>query len=459
MTDTPLIAFYGDDFTGSTDALECLAVAGLRTVLFTGVPDAATLARHTGLQAVGIAGHSRSSTPTEMEVTLPAVYHALRDTDAASLHYKVCSTFDSSPEIGSFGRAMDIATRELASGPIPVVVGAPKLGRYGLFGNLFARSNTDGAVHRIDRHPVMRRHPTTPMAEADMRQHISQQTQQSMGLLAAPMMAPSDAAALQALDQALMGNDAVVIDLADTRDEARVGMVLDHMATAQTPLFVLGSSGVEYALVAHWRQRGRLPQAVAMPPATPVDRLFVISGSCSAANGAQIAVAVAAGFAEIALDPVAILREQEMGPAVRTAADRAVAWLNEGRSVIVHSSTGPDDPRDAAVAAEFARSGHDASAARIAGGRSLAKAAAHILKNVTDRVDLRRFVVAGGDTSTAAISHLGLEALEMIAPMSPGAPLCRVLAPGNRLDGVEVVLKGGQMGGLDLFVKARQGGA
>lgn len=458
MTDAPLIAFYGDDFTGSTDALECLAVAGLRTVLFTGVPDAATLARHTGLQAVGIAGHSRSLTPTEMETTLPAVYHALRDTGAAILHYKVCSTFDSSPEIGSFGRAMDIATRELTPGPIPVVVGAPKLGRYGVFGTLFARSNTDGAVYRIDRHPVMRRHPTTPMAEADMRQHIGQQTQQKMGLLSAPMLAPSGATALQALDQALIGQDAVVIDLADSRDEARVGMVLDHMAAAQT-LFVLGSSGVEYALVAHWRERGLLPYAVPMPPAAPVDRLFVISGSCSAANGAQIAAAVAAGFAEIALDPVAILREGEMGPVVLAAAEHAVALLNEGRSVIVHSSTGPDDPRDLAVAAEFARSGHDATAARIAGGRLLARAAAHILKHVTDRVDLRRFVVAGGDTSTTAISHLGLEALEMIAPMAPGAPLCRVLAPGNRLDGVEVVLKGGQMGGPDLFVKARQGGA
>ena len=52
MTERPLIAFYGDDFTGSTDALECLAAAGLRAVLFTGVPSPALLSRYEGLQTL-----------------------------------------------------------------------------------------------------------------------------------------------------------------------------------------------------------------------------------------------------------------------------------------------------------------------------------------------------------------------------------------------------------------------
>jgi len=104
---------------------------------------------------------------------------------AGLLHYKVCSTFDFAPGIGSIGRVMDIARRVLGGGVIPIVVGAPKLGRFSMFGTLFARHNVDGTVHRIDRHPTMSVHPTTPMNEADMRRHIGAQTEQSIGLLAA----------------------------------------------------------------------------------------------------------------------------------------------------------------------------------------------------------------------------------------------------------------------------------
>ena len=86
MADAPRIAFYGDDFTGSTDALEVLAKAGLRTLLFTGVPSAAVLARHPGLDAVGIAGNSRALTPDEMDGAVPPALRALKATGAPILH-------------------------------------------------------------------------------------------------------------------------------------------------------------------------------------------------------------------------------------------------------------------------------------------------------------------------------------------------------------------------------------
>lgn len=202
----PLIAFYGDDFTGSTDALECLASAGLRSVLFVDVPSPQILSCFPDLEAVGIAGASRSLTPDEMEGVIPPALEALRATGAPILHYKVCSTFNSSPTIGSFGRVMDIAQRVLGRTTIPIVVGAPKLARYSLFGTLFARHNVDGTVHRIDRHPTMSVHPTTPMREADMRRHIGAQTNQSIALLAAPALARPAAEAAAALDAALASN-------------------------------------------------------------------------------------------------------------------------------------------------------------------------------------------------------------------------------------------------------------
>jgi 3-oxoisoapionate kinase len=216
MADVPLIAFYGDDFTGSTDALECLALAGLKSILFVDVPSPDVLARFEGLEAVGIAGNSRSLTPEEMDAVIPDALDALARSGAPILHYKVCSTFDSSPTIGSIGRVMDLARGGLGSGTIPIVVGAPKLGRHSLFGTLFARHNVDGTVHRLDRHPTMSVHPTTPMREADMRGHIGAQTAQAIALLPAPEISGSPGQASAALEAALAGEpEALLIDLLD----------------------------------------------------------------------------------------------------------------------------------------------------------------------------------------------------------------------------------------------------
>lgn len=458
MSKTPLVAFYGDDFTGSTDALEGLAAAGLRAVLFTGVPSAELLARFEGLQAVGIAGHSRSLGPEEMDDEMPGVLDALRATGAPILHYKVCSTFDSSPTIGSFGRVMDIARRTFGRGTIPIVVGAPKLGRFSIFGTLFARHNVDGSVHRIDRHPTMSVHPTTPMREADMRRHIGAQTSQHIALLPHPSIAASDEVAARALDAALAAEpDALLLDIADEATEARVGALLERMADRWAPLFVVGSSGVGYALVAHWRASGRLGSAQPMSAPGAVERLFVLSGSCSPATGAQIAAAAKDGFVEVPLDPVALIAEGGEGPHAQASAARIAELLQAGASVVAHSSTGPSDPREAAVAAHLADLGATGEAARMQGGRALATAAGHLLEQVLARVPLQRFMVAGGDTATAAVRMAGIDALEMIAPLVPGAPLCRVFAPGRPLDGREVVLKGGQMGGPNFFAQVRAG--
>ena len=160
----PLIAFYGDDFTGSTDALESLARQGVPTVLFTDPPTPDDLARHAGLQAFGVAGRTRAMPPAEMEAALRPALAVLRQCRPRFVHYKTCSTFDSSPTVGSIGRAIDVGMDELGVSHVPVFVAAPDLGRYCAFGNLFARSGTDPDVYRLDRHPSMSRHPVTPMA-------------------------------------------------------------------------------------------------------------------------------------------------------------------------------------------------------------------------------------------------------------------------------------------------------
>ncbi len=169
-----LLSYYGDDFTGSTDVMEAMTLHGVKTVLFTRLPSPEERARFAGFQAVGLAGTSRSQTPDWMDRNLPEVFAWLQAQGARFAHYKVCSTFDSSPTVGSIGRAMDIARRIFRQRSTPLVVGAPQLKRYTAFGHLF--SGYQGETYRIDRHPVMSRHPVTPMTEADLRLHLAKQT-------------------------------------------------------------------------------------------------------------------------------------------------------------------------------------------------------------------------------------------------------------------------------------------
>lgn len=445
----PRLAFYGDDFTGSTDALEVLAFAGLKVVLFAAPPTPGMLGRYPGLDAIGVAGDSRGMSGPEMDAAMPAILASLRGAGAPIVHYKVCSTFDSSPETGSIGRIVSIA-REVFGNPwIPIVGGTPALGRFCLFGNLFARSGTDGEIYRIDRHPVMSVHPVTPMREGDLARHIEMQAPSGRTLSVAKLGYPviergPEAASADVARLAAGKPDAILFDSGSAAHQAQLGALLEEAATRSSPLFCIGGSGVEYALMAHWGQ-GATPSRFESFPA--VDRLLAISGSASKVSAQQIDAAVAAGFADIPVDPVRLLGDASLAGEL---VDISARVLGEGRSVLLHTVRGPDDPRIAATRAVFGDGYGEA-------GRRLGEAMGKVLAEVQARTGLRRLAVAGGDTSSQSVQVLGIDALEVSARLTPGVPLCRILAAGRTLDGVEIALKGGQMGGENFFEAVRSG--
>jgi len=176
----PLIAFYGDDFTGSSAAMEVMAFAGLETILFLAPPTPERLSQFGGYRGIGIAGAARARTPEWMDQSLPPIFDLLRQIGAPVIHYKVCSTFDSAPHIGNIGRAAEIGQRRFP-GWIPMVVSDPGMGRFQAFGNLFAQS--DGIGYRLDRHPTMSVHPVTPMHESDLGRHLAAQTNLRVALV------------------------------------------------------------------------------------------------------------------------------------------------------------------------------------------------------------------------------------------------------------------------------------
>jgi uncharacterized protein YgbK (DUF1537 family) len=450
----PFLAFYGDDFTGSTDALESAVNAGARAVLFLKAPSRARLSRFPGIQVVGVAGATRSLGPREMEAELRPALAALKALGARHIHYKVCSTFDSSPEIGSIGRAIDVGASVCQSGLVPLLVGAPQLGRYCVFGNLFARMGigSAGEIHRLDRHPAMARHPITPAGEADLRLHLARQTSKRCGLfdvLQLELPPRARRAAIQGLVAEAW--DVVLFDVLLPGQLPALGELIDGLAPSGRPLFSVGSSSIEAALGAVWAKAGRLNAPAKLKKPAPVDPLFVISGSCSPVTDRQISHALSRGFAELPLEAAEIADAPRAGEVVRRTAAEAVRLLRSGRSVVVHTCRGDADPRLKAGQDSFRGRGGEA---RTQAARLLGSALGAIARSAVARSGVKRVVVAGGDTSTYAARALGIEALEAVGCVVPGAPLCRAHCPGSSLDGLQLNFKGGQVGADDYFERA-----
>ncbi|MFZ0590608.1 MAG: four-carbon acid sugar kinase family protein [Bryobacteraceae bacterium] len=420
-----LFCYYGDDFTGSTDALEALASNGVPTVLFLDPPLDEMLARFPDCRAIGVAGESRSRDPQWMTAHLPAIFARLAQLRACICHYKVCSTFDSSPECGSIGRAIEIGQDVFSTPWVPVVVAAPHLDRYVLFGNLFAAGG--GTIHRIDRHPTMRHHPVTPMDEGDLRVHLARQTSRKIALLDILSLGGKDAE--ERLEKVVAEKPAIVLfDGLDDRTLRTAGRILWTRRPARFS-FAAGSSGLIHALVEQWRESGEIPSAYSVDEPGPVDRTVVVSGSCSPVTEGQIRWAIAHGFAGIRVD--AAKRDNS------AALNATLSALGGGQSVVLYTAIGAED-RNAGK-----------------GGEELGHQLGVLLREVLIRSGVRRAVVAGGDTSSHAVRQLGIESLTFAGPLTPGAPLCRCHAPGSVLDGLELVLKGGQVGPENFFEMIR----
>ena len=455
------LAFYGDDFTGSTDALEVLAFAGLRCALFLKPPSVETLDALGPFDAVGVAGDSRSMSPEEMDQNLPQTLSALAALPVPLVHYKVCSTFDSSAAVGSIGRVMDLAREAFGAGPIPIVAATPALGRYCVFGTLFARSGTDGLVYRLDRHPIMSRHPTTPMSEADLTLHLAAQTGQTFAKFTLPLYEAGRAAMDSEL--ARIPSDqpvGIVFDGATTDHLTEIGRHLDHLSAGRSrPLFCVGSSGLEYAATQWWRETGEtaVVDSTQYEHFEAVPQVLAVSGSASPLSRMQVDAAIAHGFVDLAVDASSLVNNACSQDELERLHGEAVVALRAGRSVMAHTARGPDDGRIEAMTSLLMAQGMSREAARHGGGRLLAQRLGQFVEGVLRAVRIKRLLVSGGDTSSHVTQYLAPDALVVAARLAPGAPLCRVLSDQPHLTGLEIALKGGQMGQPDYFVKALRG--
>ncbi len=423
MSHRPEYVFCGDDFTGASDTLATLARAGLRSRLFLSPSAVKECGDLSQLDAVGIATATRSMMPPAITAELTQTGKALADLGAKVFHYKVCSTFDSSPETGSIGSAVNALKKVMPDAGVIIIGGQPSLRRYCIFSNLFAAA-IDDQIYRIDSHPTMANHPVTPMNEADLRALLAAQGLQPVTGLHLPLYPGGIDSLRVAVHRLLTDNNTVLFDALHQSDLTLIGQLLHEQLSRS---LVIGSSSVAEAYVSGFLSKSTtLSPHVPSKPEKPV---FVLAGSRSQATANQ--VEKAKGFTQLMIHPADI--ERDSSDILAKLSAKCLALLSQGNNILAIVSNDMNH-----------------SLSRVA----LAQFTANLVAKVALSGQIGRLGIAGGDTSSFALQTLGVESLSHVTDIEPGICLCRLHSENkSAINGLEVALKGGQMGSPELFTK------
>jgi uncharacterized protein YgbK (DUF1537 family) len=422
------IGFLADDLTGASDVLAQAHAYGLSAML---VLDSQQPISNE-VDVVGIANVARSLSGGEFDEAVRSGLAPLAALPLSVLLYKVCSTFDSSSTVGSIGRGIELLHEAFPDhGAVPVVPAQPAFGRYTAFSQHFGACAGD--VYRLDRHPVMSRHPSTPMGEADLRLVLARQLATGQPPAALHLPAYSDGT-FDEYWQKLRRADlpAFVVDAVDDDQMDRVAAALTKLRPSTAPALVVGSGGIMAALA---RTRAR-PTPRAIEPSSSTGPTLVVSASASATTAAQITDAIQDGWVEIPIPPEALSTARPDATPSGAWVDHVKEALRAGKNVVAHTLRGPNDRRLATA--------HGISVSQV-GGTIGRLAGTMALNGLT-----RDVVICGGDTSSHALLAVGAHELRVTEQFVTAGPICATDDESD-LAGCRLLLKGGQVGQSDLF--------
>lgn len=391
------IGCIADDFTGASDAASYLQLGGLRTALINGIPRNPL---PDDVQAAVIALKTRSIPAKDAVSISENAAKWLLEQGAGQLYFKYCSTFDST-EKGNIGPVTD-RLMEITGCKYTIVCPAlPDNGRTVRGGRLYVNGVP------LEESP-MRCHPITPMRDSDLTRLMGAQSRRPC--LRWTGTFPEN-----------MPDFCTLVPDYETEDDARrIIAAFGHL-----PLLT-GGSGLLRALARRCAGENSIQTARQKCPET---RQIVISGSCSQMTRRQVAEWIHAGKRSLRIDPEALLEG-------RQTIESMISALESPGDILFYSTAEPDS------VARSQRLGRD----RVS--RLLEDAMAQIACAAVRRGE-GRLIIAGGETSSAAMQMLGFERMNVGKSLAPGVP---ILYPADA-PGLRLVLKSGNFGDAGFFLK------
>ena len=417
-TARPLLGCIADDFTGATDLANMLVRGGMRTVQSIGIPSS-EVAAGLDADAIVIALKSRTIPVAEAVEQSLAALAWLREQGCEQIFFKYCSTFDSTAA-GNIGQVSEALLAALGGDFTLACPAFPENGRTIFRGHLFVQD-------QLLSESGMQHHPLTPMTDANLVRVLQSQTSLNVGLLR--------------YDTIAQGADQVRGRIAELRAQG-VGMAIadalsDHdlytlgTACADLPLLT-GGSGLALGLPENFRRAGKLRDLDASKLPVVSGGEVVLAGSASIATNGQVAAWLEAGRPALRIDPLALAAgEPVVAQALAFATDNA-------ETVLIYATSSPDEVKAVQHKLGVEQAG------------SLVENAFGEIAEGLRQSGVRRFVIAGGETSGAVVQALGVQLLQIGAQIDPGVPA----TVSSTDEPLALALKSGNFGGRDFFSKA-----
>jgi uncharacterized protein YgbK (DUF1537 family) len=416
-----LLGAIGDDVTGSTDLGLMLSKHGMSVVQVLGLPPPGA-AWHEA-QALIVALKSRTAPPAQALADSLAACDFLVAQGARQIFFKYCSTFDSTAQ-GNIGPVADALLRRLEAGITIYCPAFPENGRTVYNGHLFVGSN-------LLSESGMQHHPLTPMSDSNLVRFLARQLgqPQGVGLISYGTVNQGPAAVRRRLRQ-LAGAQIrhVIVDALTDRH-------LFTLAEACADLIlVTGGSGLAMGLPSNFRRAGLLGESSgpAELPKLPGSAV-ILSGSCSPATQRQVS-RMSSRCPSLQVEPLRLAAGKML---VEDIAHWVCKRVEQG-PVLIYATAAADQVAE--VQAELGCK---------AAGDLIEKAMGELAMRFAQK-GVRKFIVAGGETSGAVIEALKIRALRIGPEIAPGVPW--TVTQGEPV--LCLALKSGNFGDDDFFEKA-----
>lgn len=409
-----------DDVTGASDLASNLVLGGMRTVMVFGVPEPRDF-EAVEADAIVVALKSRSMNAEVAVEQSKQCLALLRRAGACRFYFKYCSTFDSTPS-GNIGPVAEALMDELRVEQTIFCPSFPRNRRTVYQGHLFA----DG---KLLNESGMENHPLNPMTDSNLLRVLGEQTKRRVGLVDLDSV---EDRRVQASIQSLVACDQplAIVDACNDRHLQSIAEEVSGM-----PL-VTGGSGLARFLPAAWRNKGDLstPPSDAMP--NPVKgRTVILSGSCSSTTNRQVDyMETRCPTIRLDVDKIVQSTKGELAKVVSWAASQPPT-----QPILISSTNAP----------------HQVSELQDRYGSTTVALAieaffASLAKRLVDELGVRRLILAGGETSGAAIERLGVKAIRVGHEICPGVPFTESTGKPS----LGLVLKSGNFGSDTFFEDA-----
>lgn len=418
MNNELLIGIVGDDFTGSSDAASFLVKAGLKTMLFDGIPNDIDIHKDK-IQAVVIALKSRMAPIQEAKSMSYMAAKWLYDQGAKHIYSKYCSTFDSTKN-GNIGPILDNFIEKFNSKASFICPALPINGR-----------KVENGILYINDVPLaqspMKDHPLTPMWDSSLKVLMEAQSKYPCFIIKKELLYDEDKVLSYIKELDLQYEHYYLIpDYMDEDDAKQIAKVFGSMFIQS------GGSGILTELGKHYKNEAHLSQSVLHTCDKTQGKPLLIAGSCSVATQNQINRFIESGNIGIKIDADKLMSDEI------SAQDIFDTFCKAPFNSIIYSTDSAD------VITKLQKK---------YGVEILAQKIENLVTEITQlayKNGFTRYIVAGGETSGALMRGLPKCGYLIGNSVAPGVP---IMTPSNNKQ-IRLVLKSGNFGDIDFFKKA-----